>query len=289
MQWRLAQVQLRPRKADVEANLTRVVEALGAARAAGAALACFPEASLTGYFLMGGVEEVATPADVVYHELRRRFSETCPGETMEVSLGFYERDAGAIYNSALHARLGPDEASSALLHVHRKVFLPSYGVFDEDRYVTRGRAVECCTSSVGAVATLICEDAWHSITSVLAAVHGAQIILIPSASPGRGLDGDAPRNVRRWADICSWIAEEHGCFVVRTDLVGFEGGKGFAGCSTVHRPNGDLLSEGPLLEERMILTDISMDEVGIARLRLPLAANLVESFSVLAGQFDLAR
>jgi len=286
MRWRLAQVQLRPRKADVDANLERIVEALGAAHEAGAALVCFPEASLTGYFLMGGVEEVAAPAGFVYAELLRRFSVACPGKTIEVSLGFYERDAGAIYNSALHARLGPDDASSGLLHVHRKVFLPSYGVFDEDRYVTRGRSVRCYESSVGTVATLICEDAWHSITAAIAAVRGAQVILIPSASPGRGLDGEVPRNVRRWEDICSWIAEEHGCFVVRTDLVGFEGGKGFAGCSTVHRPDGELISRAPLLEERMVRTDISMDEVASARLRLPLAANLAESFSSLAGQLD---
>lgn len=286
MRWKLAQVQFRPRKADVGANLQAIGEALCVAHDRGARLALFPEAALSGYILMGGVKEAAIEADEAVSRLQAHLVSARPGATIEVCLGFYERDGDAIYNSALHARLGCSDGSDqlGLLHVHRKVFLPSSGVCDEDRYVTRGHSVNCYDTSMGRMAILICEDAWHSICGTIAALHGAEYILIPSASPGRDLAGATPQNVAEWSQVCSLLAREHGCFVARTDLLGFEGGKGFAGVSTVHGPDGDLVSEGPLLEEAMVLTEINTDDTRIARRRAPLTAGLRETVAVLARQ-----
>lgn len=286
MRWKLAQFQFRPEKADVDANLRAVGQALCLACDQDIQLALFPEACLSGYFLMGGVAEVAVEAEEVVAQLQAHLVATRPGAYIEVCLGFYERDGGAIYNSALHAGLGTPGSGQrvGLLHVHRKVFLPSYGVFDEDRYVTRGRHVSCYDSSLGRMAILICEDAWHSICGTIAALQGAEYILIPSASPARNLTGAVPQSVSDWDRVCGLLASEHGCFVARTDLLGFEGGKGFAGVSTLHGPNGHLVSQGPLLRPAMVVTEVSGDDITIARRRVPLIGGLEETVAVLARQ-----
>ena len=66
------------------------------------------------------------------------------------------------------------------------MFLPTYGVFDEERFVEAGRSVQAFDTRWGRAAILICEDAWHSFTPMLAALDGAQLIIVPSASPARG-------------------------------------------------------------------------------------------------------
>ena len=85
-------------------------------------------------------------------------------------------------------------------------------------------------------AMLVCEDAWHSLTPTLAALDGAQLIIVPSATPARGItapgNGGRPANLDRWDRLAQGIAEEHGVFVVVAHLVGFEGGKGFVGGSS---------------------------------------------------------
>lgn len=103
---------------------------------------------------------------------------------LDVVVGFYERDEGAYYNSAAYLEL-----PHRVVHVHRKVFLPTYGVFDEERYLARGRRVEAFRTRFGRAALLICEDFWHSITATIAALDGAEVIYVPSASPARGFQG----------------------------------------------------------------------------------------------------
>jgi len=176
-------------------------------------------------------------------------------------------------------------------HVHRKVFLPTYGVFDEERFVDRGqdgvRAFE--TGWGGRAAILICEDAWHSLAATVAALEGAQVLIVPSASPARGLDeedaceGEAalPVSVVRWERIVRGIAEEHGVFVALANLVGFEGGKGFPGASAVIDPTGRVIARGPLFEEALLTADIDLDSLTTARSDSPLLADLQSALPVL--------
>jgi len=288
LRWKLAQFQMRPVKADVVANTARVVDGLCAAVDNGAGMACFSEACLSGYFLQGGVEEVALPADEVVQRLQAGLVAERPDATIEVCLGFYERDRGAIYNSALYARLGRDTPGRGVgpVHVHRKIFPPSYGVFDEDRFVTRGLSVECFDTPFGRAAILICEDAWHSICGTIAALQGAEIILIPTASPGRDLRHDRPGNVRTWDHVCMMLAGEHGCWVASTDLLGFEGGKGFCGIATVHNPFGTCVSSGPMFDEAMVVTEIDPIDMTVARRRAPLIGSLQERIAALLAQLS---
>jgi NAD+ synthetase len=275
---RLAIAQVRPTKGEYAANVQR----LGAVLAQVAKLdppidlVVFPEAATSGYFVEGGVREVAVTAGTLFRDLdlARGSADTRP---MDVAVGFYEVFQNTLYNSSLYATLGGKEAG--IRHVHRKVFLPTYGVFDEQRFVERGHDVRAFDTRWGRAALLICEDAWHALTGTLAALDGAQVIIVPSASPARGTGSDQagvglPESVVRWERIVRGIAEEHGVYVVYGSLVGFEGGKGFPGGSVVVGPQGDILVRGPLFEEAIVTADVNLDEITRARAEAPLLADL---------------
>jgi NAD+ synthase (glutamine-hydrolysing) len=273
----LAIAQLRPRKGAYQENLCRLGrmfrDAAGWPTPPGLVVA--PESALTGYFLEGGVRDLAVPAERLFDDLARQHEEA-GAPPFDMAIGFYEVYQNRLYNSALYATLGGTDAG--IRHVHRKVFLPTYGVFDEERFVEAGRSVEAFATPWGRAAVLICEDAWHSITPMLAALDGAQLIIIPSASPARGIQPVAgpsrPASVLRWERIVQDIAGEHGVFVALAQLVGFEGGKAFAGGSLVAGPRGDLIAHGPLFEESLLPVMLDLEEITRARADLPLLSDL---------------
>jgi NAD+ synthase (glutamine-hydrolysing) len=273
----MAVAQLRPRKGAYEENLCRLGRMFREAAAwpVPPGLIVAPESALTGYFLEGGVRDLALPAGRLFEDLSRQHEEAA-APPLDVAIGFYEVHQNRLYNSALYATLGGPAAG--IRHVHRKVFLPTYGVFDEERFVEAGRSVQAFDTPFGRAAILICEDAWHSITSMLAALDGAQLVIIPSASPARGIhpgEGPSrPATLRRWEHIVQDMAGEHGVYVALAQLVGFEGGKAFAGGSLVAGPRGTLLAHGPLFEEGLIPVTLDFEEITRARADLPLLADL---------------
>ncbi|WP_419861148.1 nitrilase-related carbon-nitrogen hydrolase [Candidatus Palauibacter sp.] len=276
----IAIAQFRPSKGDLDATLDacaatilRAVEGERRPR-----LVVFPETALTGYFLEGGVREQAMAAPELLEALNARVGGEADG--VDIAIGFYERDERGIYNSALYATLGP---GGGILHVHRKVFLATYGVFQEERFVEAGAGVRAFDGPPGRIALLICEDGFHSISGTLAALDGASIILILSASPARGAAPGAgvPGNLVRWDALASAIAAEHGVFVVVSQLVGFEGGKGFAGGSAAYDPRGHRLLAGPLWEEALLPVRVDLDEAARARTEEPLFSDLERSWTRL--------
>jgi NAD+ synthase (glutamine-hydrolysing) len=284
---RIALSQFRPAKGEYQDNVSRIggVIAQAAQLDPRPALVIFPETATSGYFVEGGVKELAVTAGTLARDLAAAYA----GPAIDVVVGFYERFQNHIYNSALYVTL--DRQKPDVRHVHRKVFLPTYGVFDEERFVDRGqdgvRAFE--TGWGGRAAILICEDAWHSLAATVAALEGAQVLIVPSASPARGLDeeeaceGEAalPVSVVRWERIVRGIAEEHGVFVALANLVGFEGGKGFPGASAVIDPTGRVIARGPLFEEALLTADIDLDSLTTARSDSPLLADLQSALPVL--------
>lgn len=278
--FRAAAVQIAPSKAHYEHNLDRVAEAARRAQAAGADLVVFPETAATGYFLEGGVGDVAVSATQLASDLATRFGKT---EPMDVILGFYESEGGHIYNSAAHLLFGD---GVEVLHVHRKFFLPTYGVFDEERFVARGRDISTYDTRFGKFAILICEDVWHSVTPMIAALKGAVVIAAIAASPARGFSQATPASLDTYHRLLRGISEEHGVFVINSMLVGFEGGKGFTGGSVIVNPLGEMVAEGPIAEEYMMIADIDTDLVDIARKKSPLLADLVSVLEDLTREID---
>lgn len=196
---------------------------------------------------------------------------------MDVGLGFYEIWNNSIYNSALYVTLGGD--SPIVRHVHRKVFLPTYGLFDEERFVDRGFEIRAFDTSWGRAAILVCEDAWHSMSATIAALDGAQIIFVPSASPARGLfprsdDHAGPASLERWERLARDISSEHGVFTALVQLVGAEGGKTFPGGSVVAGPRGDVKLRAPLWDESIATVTLDTSDLTRARVELPLLTDL---------------
>ncbi|MGH7729417.1 MAG: nitrilase-related carbon-nitrogen hydrolase [Vulcanimicrobiaceae bacterium] len=271
---KLAIVQTKPRKGAFAENLAALGEAFAqlAAEERPYELVVLPEAALTGYFLEGAVYESARSAESFAGELAALWRTHGEGP-LDMVCGFYENAGGTYYNSALYLRI--EAQRHEIVHLHRKLFLPTYGVFDEQRFLSRGRRLGVFATPFGRAALLICEDAWHGITATLAAIKGARLLIVPSASPGRGLGpGEQLESVRNWRRTLEGYALEHGVFVIYAGLAGFEGGKGMTGSSCAIDPQGRVLVEAPALGACIVRADLDLAEIEIARARLPLLGDL---------------
>ena len=276
----LVVIQFKPRKGDYATNLARLngifsqIDSLEPRPD----VAVFAETALTGYFVEGGVRDVALTAGAFARDLQSQYASavTTP-RPLDVCIGFYEVWNNAFYNSALYVTLGGNEP--VIRHVHRKLFLPTYGLFDEERFVDSGFEVRAFDTDWGRAAMLICEDAWHSLTGTVAALDGATVIFIPSASPARGVwrrkdEGPVPANLKRWERLARDIAEEHGVFVALVNLVGTEGGKTFSGGSIICGPHGDVRAQAALWDETIMTITLDPHDLTRARSDAPLLNDL---------------
>jgi len=272
MPFTVACAQFSPEKAEIAANLDRIAAITRQACAEGADLVVFPETATSGYFLEGGVLESSLTPPALTHELAVRLGDL--PRPIDVTLGFIEQELGGnLYNSAAYLEIASG-GGATLRAVYRKFFLPTYGVFDEERFVARGTHLGIVESRFGPVALLICEDVWHSILPTLCAIRGARLLLVPSASPARGFTGKKPDNLDRYERLLRGIAEEHGVFCANAMLCGFEGGKGFVGGSSVIDPFGKVMVQAPVLDDALILATIDLADVEVARAQSPLLSDL---------------
>ena len=270
-----ALVQFKPRKGDVAANVAQMGDVFAALAPTDTDLIVFPEAALTGYFLEGAVYELAFEVDEVARRIDAQWRASGGARPVDVVCGFYENAEGTFHNSAIYVRCG-EPGGPRVVHVHRKMFLPTYGVFDEERFLTRGRRLGTFETPFGRAAILICEDAWHALMPTVAALKGARLLIVPSASPGRGLcsgTDELESNVR-WKAILSSAAAEHGVYVLYAGLTGFEGGKGMSGGTCAFSPRGDLLNSAPPLDACIVRVRLERDEVDLARATIPLLGDL---------------
>ena len=276
----LVVVQLKPRKGDYAVNLARLAGIFSQIDSLEPRpdVAVFAETALTGYFVEGGVRDVAMTAGAFARDLQSQYTSavTTP-QPLGVCIGFYEVWNNAFYNSALYVTLGGDEP--LIRHVHRKLFLPTYGLFDEERFVDGGFEVSAFDTGWGRAAMLICEDAWHSLTGTVAALDGATTVFVLSASPARGVwrredEGPVPANLKRWERLARDIAEEHGVYVALVNLVGTEGGKTFSGGSIICGPHGDVRAQAPLWDETIMTITLDPHDLTRARSDAPLLNDL---------------
>jgi len=271
----IALAQLRPRKGDYAANLGRMGQVMGqvARWPVPPGLVVFGETAPSGYFLEGGARDAAVTAGTLFRDLAAQH-QAAGAPPLDVCVGFYERFQARVFNSALYATLGP---SGGIVHVHRKVFLPTYGMFDEERFVDAGTSVQAFDTAWGRAAILICEDAWHSVSATLAALDGARLLIVPSASPGRGIaptPAGTVNNVESWERVMRRLADEHGVYVALVQIVGFEGGKGFLGRSLLVSPDGSVQAAGPVFEEAVVKGSLDRRALIRARYEQPLLADL---------------
>jgi predicted amidohydrolase len=240
---------------------------MGRAREAGADLLVFPELSLTGYCLRDLASSMATPVK-------------------EGPLAALAREAGdmAVFVGAvLPSRAGPPANAAVLLEggraafVHRKVYLPNHGMFEEARYFTPGDRFRVHRSrglglSLGA---LVCRDLWHLSSGVALSYRGLDLLVGMSASPGRDLRGEDAEgrsfgSLRMLQVLNEGFARGLGVFVIHANRVGTEEGVSFAGCSEILDPTGRVLARGPEGEEALITADLDLDLLRRARTALPL-------------------
>jgi N-carbamoylputrescine amidase len=271
---RVALVQTKPAKGQYARNLAAAREAFAQLTDDPPDLVVLPEAALTGYFLEGAVYDLALPAEKFADDLARAWRDA-GGQRVDLAAGFFENDGGTYYNSAVYLEVEPQR--ERIVHVHRKMFLPTYGVFDEERFLSRGHRLGVFETRFGAMALLVCEDAWHAIVPTVAAVKGARILIVPSASPGRGIEGDGEgqlASITRWREMLRLAALEHGIYVLYAGLTGFEGGKGMTGSSTVIDPRGRIVVQAPTSQACIVRADLDLREIDLARASLPLLGDL---------------
>ena len=263
MKFTLALAQISTHLGDINANLEKHLSYIQQAKKEGAELVIFPELSLTGYLIQDLVPTLARrPAvdDTAFGPLLKA------SKDIDIVVGFVDKDERHRYYIAA-AYLSKGEA----LHVHRKVYLPSYGMFDEGRFFAWGDAVGAFDTRFGRVGLLICEDFWHASPPYLLWLDGADMLLFISASPGRGLN-DAPQlESARWVEhINQAYASLFTTYVAHTNLTGFEDGINFWGGATLYDPNGVLVVQGPYHEEALTLAQIDLGEIQRTRAKIPL-------------------
>lgn len=254
--------QINPRLGDLQANLAQCERLVRQARERGLDLLVFPELSLTGYHLRDMVATVALRLDSPEVRQLKEWS-----RQVAFVVGFVEESTDfRFYNVAAYF------AEGELRHLHRKVYLPTYGMFDEQRYFARGDQVRTFALPWGRSALLVCEDLWHPSTAYLAALDRALLIICPSSSPLRGIsDGESQDdNARYWELINRAYAETFGLFLVYANRVGFEDGVGFWGGSEILDPFGQRLAKGKYYEEDIITAELSLDAVRRKRIVSPL-------------------
>ncbi len=256
MDFTLILAQIKPKLGCVADNLATIEKKITKARDAGADLIVFPELALSGYFLKDLVPEVARRIDSP--EIQRLI-ELSRG--ISIAIGFVEETADYLFhNSALYLEDG------AIKHLHRKVYLPTYGLFDEQRYLARGESFRAFDTKFGRVGLLICEDMWHLSASYILAMDGATTLICLSSSPARGIDGDTLGSASAWQKLTSTTAMFLNCRVLYCNRVGFEDGVNFWGGSEYIAPSGESVVRGALLEEDFVTARV--DEGALRRERI---------------------
>jgi NAD+ synthase (glutamine-hydrolysing) len=263
MKLNLALAQIATKLGDVEANLEKHLNFIKQAKKEKADLVVFPELSLTGYVVQDLVATVAhrpREGDLIFKHLLKA------SEDLDLVIGFVDEDDRHRFFIASTYLSG-----GRVLHVHHKVYLPTYGLFDEGRFFAWGDKVRAFDTRFGRAGLLICEDFWHASPPYLLWLDGADIMLFSSASPGRGLTDREKLDSARWVErVNSAYASMFTSFVVHANRVGYEDGLHFWGGATVNDPNGDLLVQGPYFEEALTFVELDLNQLRRTRARLPL-------------------
>jgi NAD+ synthase (glutamine-hydrolysing) len=259
----IALAQINTKLGVVEANLKKHLELIQSAHQAGAQLIVFPELSLTGYVLQDLTSSVAHQASVKDDIFKPLLDAS---KDIDIVVGFVDEDFRHRFFIA-SAYLSQGE----VVHVHHKLYLPTYGLFDEGRFFAWGDTVSAFDTQFGKMGILICEDFWHASPPYLLWLDGCDVFIFISASPGRGLSKEPRLESARWVEhINQAYASMFTSFVLHVNRVGYEDGLNFWGGSTIFNPDGILLCQAPYHTETIQYYEIDLNELHRIRARLPL-------------------
>ncbi len=265
MRVKIGLAQIYPKLGDLTHNLGVHLDTIQQARAGGVDLLVFPELSLTGYQVQDLVPEVALradDADPVFDQLLEASAEF----ELDIVVGFVHEDARNRFYIA-NAYLSAGE----LVHLHHKLYLPTYAMFDESRYFAQGNSVRAFDTRIGRVGMLICEDFWHVSPPYLLWLDGADILILNSSSPSRGLNDSDRLMGTRWVEhVNQAYGSMFTSYILHCNRVGYEDGKNFWGGSSVVDPDGEFMTHGLYFDEALITQEIDLNQLHRTRARLPL-------------------
>lgn len=255
--------QIYPKLADLEHNLDKHLDYVQQALDRQADLIVFPELSLTGYQVQDLVPEVAIHSEADDPVFARLLDAS---QKIDIVVGFVHEDSRKRFYIA-NAYLSAGE----VLHIHHKLYLPTYAMFDESRYFARGNRVRAFDTRFGRLGMLICEDFWHVSPAWLLWLDGADVLILNSSSPSRGLGESERLAGTRWVEL---VNQAYGSmftsYILHCNRVGYEDGKNFWGGSSVVDPDGELMTQSLYFEEALITQEIDLNQLHRTRARLPL-------------------
>ncbi len=258
---RVAMAQIAPVLGDLQRNIALHIAQIEAARREHADLIVFPELSLTGYFLRDMVPDLAiSPEGPEIGQLIEAAG------SMALVVGLVEETPRhRFYNAALYAEGG------RVVHVHRKVYLPTYGLFDEQRYFAAGdRFFAFDTARFGRVGILVCEDFWHLSAAAIMQAEEVDMLICTANSPARGVDGAKVHTAETYEQLTKAFAQLLGAAVIVVNRVGFEDGLCFWGGSMAVGPDGRTMAQAPMFDESLCVAGFDSSELRRQRLITPL-------------------
>ena len=266
MEYRIALAQVAPRLGNLDANLELASDRIRAAAAEGAQLTLLPELALTGYLLQDLVPDVAMRAD---DPRLLAVGRDAPG--MLVAIGFVEETDDHRYcNSAALLRDGE------LVGLHRKVYLPTYGLFDEGRFTRAGDRIRTVAvgEPIGRIGMSVCEDFWHASLPMLQALDGASLLVNVAAGPSRAPGSSAGlQAIEGWHKMQDTYALLGTVALAFCNRVGNEEGLTFWGGSRILAADGSTVVQAPLWEEALVVGTLDTDDLRMQRYGLPLLAD----------------
>jgi len=271
---RVALAQIDCALGDVEENARRAREAIAEAGAAGVDLVVFPELSLSGYAVGTVSADVALrPDDPTILGLSEEAGD------VGLVVGFVEDGPVHTYNSAVHLQNG------SIVHTQRKVYLPTYGRFEEHKHFRPGQALRAYDTAWGRCAVLICNDAWQAPLPFLAVHDGARMLIVPTCSPLDPEAGTDPAAIETdWSDLLRFHARFLQTWVVFVNRVGEEAGMSFWGGSRVIDPWGRTIAEAPHGQPALVCAELDLTAVRQARRERPLLKE--PRLDLLTREFD---
>lgn len=245
MKFKVGIAQISPKLGDIDFNLNKHYEFIHRGKGEKVDLLIFPELSLTGYFLQDLSREIALSLnDSKLSELKKA------SENISIVVGLAEKSDSFPFISALYIENGE------VVHVHRKVYLPTHGMFEDGKYFARGSAIRAFDSRFGRAGLLICRDAWHLSSGYILAQDGAQLLILINASPVRGVKGEIPDPDPMLKKLFSVYAYYLNLYLFFAHRVGCEDGLTFYGGSAVFNPFGQVEVSAPYFQEALITATI---------------------------------